>query len=260
MKKLKDEITKVKQETVIMQQANKKLKEENENFGKAQRDLTRTVQKLNAAEQQLSIIQIQNDEAQETLRTLKASEKSLQKELQSTKLELNETRNQKEVLGYALEQAKLERKQTMLSLEKAQERIKEAEQKFEASHQENLENSRRLSSLEGEMSQKIIAFSSSSKSIAELAPVEAQLQQLTESHQKLEAEHKIVLTTLEEKKSEIQQMQSKVNKLVSITRNQEMELRETEEDIEVFEHELTAMQQFIRTRCKNFFKTFFLFH
>lgn len=242
---MKEEVTKVKQDTIGTQQANKKLKDENENFAKVQRDLNRTQQKLTIAEQQLSVAKVQLDEAQESVRSIKAMEKSLQRELQANKLELEEVKSQKEVLNYALEQAKTERRQSIICLERAQERLKQIENKFEITNHENIENSRRLSYLEEEIKMNVAL------AVAEI-PIEKQFQNLSDTHEKLETAHKIVLASLEQKKLEIQNMHLKVNRLVSITRNQEMELKENEEDLETLETEIATMQQFIRQKCKYF--------
>lgn len=244
MKKLKDEIEKVRVENATLRKSNKRMKEDHDDFMVKNADLFGATKKLDTVEKELDVLKINMEEAQESLRASKANEKAQLREIHTAKTEIKELQSTLEKSKLDLNLAVTEKVEMATTLGKAMETLETNKQELEQVNELNLDVTRRMQAMEADAAQLAAIHEKEMLEISKQIDglrfeiKDLQLQKLEQEvvQQKLE-------TALKDAKEEIDDL-SEVNK------NQELELLDNAEELEQFEEEIGAMQQFIRDRSK----------
>lgn len=155
MKKLKDEIDRVKTENLAVIRANKKMKDEHDEFMSKNVDLFLATGKLAQAEKELDILKVNMEETQEALRMTRSNEEAQQRDSINTKAEVKDLKVTIEKSKYDLGNAIQEKQQLTSHLEKVKEVYEITEKKLEDTTQLNLDLNKRLRELEEEKSELI---------------------------------------------------------------------------------------------------------
>jgi chromosome segregation ATPase len=244
MKKLKEEMDRIKIENLTVIRANKKMKEEHDEFMSKNVDLFLATGKLAQAEKELDILKVNMEETQEALRMTRSTERAQQRELITTKAEVKDLKISIEKSRFDLNNAIQEKQQLATHLEKVKEVFEIAEKNLETSTQLNLDLNKRLREMEEE-NQRLVE-----KHEIELHEASKQIDQLKYEMKELQHSHKSQIDVKFQLETALTVAQEEIHHLQEIQKSQEIELLESAEEIEQFEEEIQSMQQFIRESRK----------
>lgn len=250
MRKIKDEITAVQLESEQLVITSKRIKEEREVLRIKNADLTEIAQRVPILEREIEVLKGNLTETHEALRNTRAAEKSLQKDLQLSKAEVKELKENRDEIAQELLYNQQENKQANLTMDHLREVSRECLLKLDDANLLNVEKSNKITELEAE-----------NKAMEDR--YERALEQLRKTIDNLNDElknaQKVVKTETSNKEAksyqaqlmkEIKTFKEQINELTEKNHNQELELLDNAEEIKLFEQEIAAMQQFIRSKGK----------
>ncbi len=175
---------------------------------------------------------------------LKAAEKTAQRELMSAKMEINEFKVQTEKMTQELHYTKQESIQHSLAEQKMQETYKTMEKSLEETKQKVSESNMKILTLENDA--HVVAMEHAKvKEIMDKSVDNLRFE--IKDYQKTERRHKKETANLAEK---IKKANAIIRKLKDIKSNHELDLLDNAEELQLYEEEINAMQQFIRDKSE----------
>lgn len=244
MKKLRDAAEKYKSEATQYQQMHKKLKEEHENFKRKNADLIEATKRLEIAEQELSNVKSVIEEKEESIRTLKIMERNLSKDLELSRSEIQDLTTEKETLQIEVLNVKNEAKAIQTTLSTVTEQFNQNKIKLESKNKDNEE----LQTKYDELSNKLMDMRV--EHIQQMEATARELDSLKFEIKELNLTYAETDNDLEHHKKELSEAITKIAELNEVKKHLEMELLDSADEIELFEEEIAAMQQFIREKSK----------
>jgi hypothetical protein len=242
MKKLREAAEKYKHDAIHFSQQHKKIKEDHENFLKKNADLLEAHSKLQVAEQELISARLAIELKDESIKELKIVERNLTTDLQISQNSVVEANKEKEKLLTDLTEAKNEMKAVQTTLSTVNEQLNQNQVKIQALQKENQEMAAQNDSFQSEMLNLRIGHTQAMEGVAkELDIVKFDLRELNATFAETDNE-------LETQKQHLTEAQTKIDELTNLNKKLESELLDNADEIELFEEEISAMQQFIREK------------
>ena len=244
MKKLREATEKSKNEAQQYAHMHKMIKEDYENFKRKNADLFEAQRKVELLEQERYSAKINIEEKEESIKNFKTQERTLAKELQLTKESVDELSKERDLLEDEIYAAKQENQSLQRTLSTINIQLQENESKLEQVQAENKEVVAKLEVTQNEFYDMRVAHTTAMESTArELDSLKFELKELTITCNQADNE-------LETNKKELNEAMAKIDELTELNKQLEMELLDSADEIELFEEEIAAMQQFIREKSK----------
>ncbi len=234
----------VKTESAHHAQMHKKVKEEFETFKSQNSDIFEASKKLNLVEQQLVLANNNIEEREEIIKSLKANERNFTKEIQMQKQAITEVTDEKEKLVLEVVSLRSELKHVTQAHKSSKETLQSYETKCQKLEKELAESHQRIAELENQMLDLRMSNTQQMENLAlEVDTLRFELKEVTLHCNDVDSE-------LEQQKEALQTANAKIDELTDIKKNLESELLDSADEIELFEQEIAAMQQFIRDKSK----------
>jgi chromosome segregation ATPase len=244
MKKLREATEKSKLESVLSAQQHKKIKEEYETFKKKNADLFEASRKLDLLEKELYSAKSTIEDKEESIKLLRTSERNVTKELQAAKEEIIEINSENQRIQGNLDYVLNENKGLQTTLSTIKSNLELADQKMEEMKVAQEKALEKIQTIQSEMLDLRVSHTQAMESSAhEIDTLKFDIKELTININESDNE-------LEFHKKELSTAQTKINDLLEMKKTLELELLDSADEIELFEEEIAAMQQFIREKSK----------
>jgi chromosome segregation ATPase len=224
----------------------KLIREDFETFKSQNSDLFEASKKLNLAEQQLVLANNNIEEREEIIKSLKAIERNFTKEIQMHKQTITEVTDEKEKLTLEVVSLRSEVKHMTQAYKSTKETLQNYETKCHHFEKELAESHQRIVELENQILDLRMSNTQQMENLAlEVDTLRFELKEVTLHCNDVDGE-------LEQQKEALQTANAKIDELTELKKNLESELLDSADEIELFEQEIAAMQQFIRDKSKLF--------